>query len=65
MMPEWTLKAAKRHYVIYNNAGLVRIKCRHCEFVVVADKKNTLFAINLIHKHLNELHGIPLSDVDQ
>jgi len=66
MQSEWKLRYAKTHYAVYdNNVSLTRIKCRHCEFVVIADKKDTLFALNLIHKHLNELHGIPLSDMDQ
>jgi len=64
-MPEWTLRNVKTHYSIHENkVGLVRVKCRHCEYVVIADKRNILFAMNLIHKHLNELHGIPLSEVD-
>jgi len=63
-MGEWTLRYAKTHYAVYDNkVGLVRLKCRHCEFVVIADKRDTLFAMNLMHKHLNELHHIELSDV--
>jgi hypothetical protein len=65
-MPEWTLRNVKTHYSIHENkAGLVRIKCRYCEYVVIAEKKLTLFALNLIHKHLIETHNIPIDQVSQ
>ena len=65
-MTEWCLKVAKAHYTIYhNNVGLVRIKCRHCEYVVIAEKRLTLFALNLIHKHLIETHNISMDQVSQ
>jgi len=65
-MTEWSLKVVKSHYVVYhNNVGLVRIKCRHCEYVVIAEKRLTLFALNLIHTHLRDLHNIPLEDLDK
>jgi len=65
-MPEWTLRNVKTHYSIHENkVGLVRVKCRHCGYVVIAEKRLTLFALNLIHKHLIETHNISMDQVSQ
>jgi hypothetical protein len=63
---EWKLKNKREHYYVFHNkAGLVRIKCKHCEFVVIAEKRETLLALNLMHRHLHELHRVPQEDLDK
>jgi hypothetical protein len=61
---EWKLKTLKTHYALYeNNVGLVRVKCKYCEYVVIAEKSQALFALNLMHKHLHEVHNMSYEDI--
>jgi len=65
-MNEWRLKDKKTHYLLYtSNAGLIRIKCRYCEYVVIAERRHTLLALNIIHDHLRNTHSISLEDLDK
>jgi len=65
-MSEWKLRYAKTHYVVHDNGvGLTRIKCRHCEYVVIAEKRLTLLALNLMHEHLKTTHSVSIEDVDK
>jgi len=52
------------HFIIFNsNTGFARVKCRHCEFEILAEKSYTLFALNHIIRHLVDMHKIPLEQV--
>jgi hypothetical protein len=63
---EWKLKDKRSHYYVYvHPAGLVRVKCRHCEYVVIGEKSLTLLVLNIIHKHLADVHNIPIDEVSQ
>jgi hypothetical protein len=61
---EWIVISRRMHFIIFNNnTGFARVKCRHCEFEILAEKSHTLFALNHIVRHLVDTHKIPLEQV--
>jgi len=58
-MGEWTLKDKREHYLYYESAiGLIRLRCRHCEYVVIAERSQALLALNIMRRHLKDVHNI-------
>jgi len=55
---EWKLKESRKDYNVYvNQAGLLKIKCKHCTFIIISDKAYSDLAFSRIVEHINIVHG--------